>query len=235
MNAASGARGQTPSADVDSAAIARLLKPRSIAIVGASDDPRTIGGNVLGNLKRAGFAGDLHLVSRTKAEIGGYPCVASIDDLPLGLDAVLLNVPQEAVLDAVAACGRRNVNGAIVFASGFAEAGPEGRALQERLAALAREMGVVLNGPNNLGFINYVDAIPLTFGEYQPMPEVGTAGVAVIAQSGAIANSIRDSLIASGLKVTFLISTGNEAVLSAEDFLAQVLEEPATGVATLFV
>src|SRR5262245_52926014 len=171
------------------AAVARLLRPRSVAIVGASDDPRSIGGNVLGNLKRAGFAGDLHLVSRTKTEILGHRCVASIDDLPPGLDAVLLNVPQEAVLDGVAACGRRKVNGVIVFASGFAEAGPEGRALQERLAALARAGGVALNGPNNLGFINYVDAIPLTFGEYQPMPETGMAGVAVIAQSGAIANS----------------------------------------------
>ncbi len=156
-------------ADVDPAAIARLLKPRSVAIVGASSDPRSIGGNVLANLKRAGFAGDLHLVSRTKAEIDGHPCVQSIDDLPLGLDAIVLIVPQEAVLDAIAACARRRVNGAVVFASGFAEAGPDGRALQERLAALARESGVVVNGPNNLGFINYVDGIPLTFGEYRPM------------------------------------------------------------------
>ena len=221
------------------AAVARLLKPRSVAIVGASDDPRSIGGNVLANLKRAGFAGDLHLVSRTKAEIGGHPCVPSIDDLPPGLDAVVLNLPQEAVLEAVAACGRRQVGGAIVFASGFAEAGAEGRARQERLAALARESGVVVNGPNCLGLINYVDGIPLTFGEYQPMPETGgaaaTAGVAVIAQSGAIANAIRDSLLASGLRVTFLVSTGNEAVLGAEDFLEPILEDAATGVAALFV
>jgi acyl-CoA synthetase (NDP forming) len=228
-----------PLADIDAAAIARLLRPRAVAVVGASDDPRSIGGNVLANLERAGFGGDLHLVSRTRAEIGGRPCVASIDDLPPGLDAVILNLPQEAVLDAIAACGRRRVNGAIVFASGFAEAGPDGRALQERLTALAREAGVLVNGPNGLGFINYVDGIPLTFGEYQAMPElaagVGTAGVAVIAQSGAVANAIRDSLVASGLRVTFLVSTGNEAAVSAEDFLTPILDDPATGVVTLFV
>jgi acetate---CoA ligase (ADP-forming) len=225
--------------DADPAAVARLLKPRAVAIVGASDDPRSIGGNVLANLKRSGFAGGLHLVSRTRAEIGGHPCVPSIDDLPEGLDAIILNVPQEAVPDALAACGRRRVNAAVVFASGFAEAGLEGRALQDRLAALARETGVLVNGPNCLGFVNYVDGIPLTFGEYQPMPAAnaaaGTAGVAVIAQSGAIANAIRDSLVASGLRVTFLISTGNEAVLGAEDFLGPVLEDPATGVVALFV
>jgi acyl-CoA synthetase (NDP forming) len=222
-------------AGADPAAMARLLKPRSVAIVGASADPRSIGGNVLANLERAGFAGDLHLVSRTKAEIGGHACVPTIDDLPLGIDAMVLIVPQEGVLDAIAACGRRRVNGAVVFASGFAEAGADGTALQEKLAALARESGVLVNGPNCLGFINYVDAVPLTFGEYQPMPQTGTAGVAVVAQSGAIANSIRDSLIACGLKVTFLVSTGNEAMLGVEDFLAEILEDPATGVVTLFV
>jgi acetate---CoA ligase (ADP-forming) len=229
-------RGLTPSGTTNSAAVARLLKPRAVAIVGASDDPRSIGGNVLANLKRAGFAGELHLVSRTRAEIGGHPCVASIDELPEGLDAIVLNLPQEAVLEAVAACGRRRVNAAVVFASGFAEAGPEGRALQERLAALARESGVLVSGPNCLGIVNYVDGIPLTFGEYQPMPAAGAAaGVAVIAQSGAIANAIRDSLVASGLRVTLLASTGNEATLAAEDFLAPILEDEATGVVALFL
>ena len=165
--------------------------------------------------------------------------MASIDDLPQGLDAIVLNLPREAVFEAVAACGRRRVNAAVVLASGFAEAGPEGRALQERLAALARESGVLVNGPNCLGFVNYVDGIPLTFGEYQPMPAAsvaaGMAGVAVIAQSGAIANAIRNSLVASGLRVTFLVSTGNEAALGAEDFLAPILEDEATGVVALFV
>src|SRR5688572_26402551 len=138
------ARGLTPS---NPAAVARLLKPRSVAIVGASDDPRSIGGNVLANLKRAGFAGGLHLVSRTRAEIGGHPCVASIADLPLGLDAVVLNLPHEAMPEAIAACGRRQIGAAVVFASGFAEAGADGRARQERLAALAHETGVAVNGP----------------------------------------------------------------------------------------
>ena len=234
-NATNEARGLTPS-DPPPSSIARLLRPRAVAIVGASDDPRSIGGNVLANLKRAGFAGGLHLVSRTRAEIGGHSCVASIDDLPPELDAVVLNLPREAVVEAIAACGRRRANAAIVFASGFAEAGPDGRALQERLAALARESQVLVNGPNCLGFVNYVDGVPLTFGEYRPMPAAGAAaGVAVIAQSGAIANAIRDSLVACALSVTFLVSTGNEAALGAEDFLEPILDDEATGVVALFV
>ena len=90
-----------------------------------------MGGSVLANLERCGFAGDIHLVSRSRAEINGRPCVPSIDDLPHGVDAAVLVVPQTAVLDAIAACGRRGVGAAIVFASGFAEVGDAGRAEQE--------------------------------------------------------------------------------------------------------
>ena len=222
--------------DVDPAAIARLLKPRSVAIVGASDDPRSIGGNVLANLERARFAGDLHLVSRTKAEIDGHPCVQSIDDLPLGIDAIVLIVPQEAVLDAVAACGRRKVNGAIVFASGFAEAGPEGRALQERLAALARAHGVLVNGPNCLGFINYVDAIPLTFGEYQPMPARGHARASPLlprAGRSQIRSATRSS--PAGSRSRSSSARGTRRCSASRISSSRCWRTPATGVVTLFV
>ena len=97
-----------------------------------------MGGSVLANLERCRFAGDIHLVSRSRPEINGRPCLPSIDDLPHGVDAAVLVVPQTAVLDAIAACGRRGVGAAIVFASGYAETGEAGRAEQEKLAAAAR-------------------------------------------------------------------------------------------------
>ena len=98
----------------------RLLRPRSVAIVGVSPEPGHMGGSVLANLQRCGFAGAIHLVSRSRPEIGGQRCVPSIDDLPDGVDAAVLVVPQSAVLDAIAACGRRGVGAAVVFASGYA-------------------------------------------------------------------------------------------------------------------
>lgn len=215
--------------------IRRLLRPQSVAIVGASEDPRTMGGNVLVNLKRAGFSGPLHLVSRRRTEINGQPCVKSIDDLPEGIDSVVLIVPHEAVIESIKACVRRKIGGAVVFASGFAEAGAEGKALQEKLSAVAKEGRIALNGPNNLGFINYVHGIPLTFGEYQPMRQSKGAGIGIIAQSGAIGSCIRDSLVANGIGVTYFISTGNEAVLTAEDFLEEVLADDATGAVLMFL
>src|SRR5882757_6361578 len=117
--------------------LARLMRPRAVAIVGATPEPGTIGGAVLGNLERCSYQGDIHLVSRRNKEINGRTCVAAIDDLPDGIDAAVLVVPQQAVVDAVAACGRRGIGGAVVFASGFAEVGDDGRGEQERLLQAA--------------------------------------------------------------------------------------------------
>ncbi len=215
-------------------AVERLLRPRSVAIAGATPEPYSIGGAVLANLERFSYSGAIHLVSRTRKEINGRSCVSSIDDLPLGIDTVVLVIPEAAVFDAVAACVRRQVGSAIVFASGFAELGEEGRRKQERLAAIARDAGLVLNGPNCVGVANYVHGIPLTF---EPLSEPSTqqSGVALIAQSGGMTTHIRLALRAKGVPVAYTISTGNEAAVGAEDFLAYLAEDESTRVITLFV
>ncbi len=217
------------------APVGRLLRPGSVAIVGASPEPATIGSNVLENLLRAGYRGDIHLVSRNRKEINGRPCVASIDDLPAGIDAVVLVVPEAAVIDSVAACARRKAGSAVIFASGFAETGNEGRAKQDRIVALARESGMLLLGPNCIGFRNFVDGVALTF---EPLPAhvpSFKSGVAAIAQSGAMTSNLRLALLAKGVPVTCAVSTGNEANLGVEDFLGYCLDDNAHRVFALFV
>jgi acetate---CoA ligase (ADP-forming) len=221
-------------AGIDQKAVARLLRPRSVAIVGASEDPNTIGGRVLNNLVRAGFAGPLHLVSRTRNELLGRSCVRSIDDLPEGVDALVLMVPAEAVLDSVAACARRKVNGVIIFSSGFAEVDDAGKAAQKELKARAEKTGMLIVGPNCLGFTNYVDGVPLTFDDYKPIAATGP-GIALIAQSGGLVNAIRDSIVGSGVRVTHNVSTGNEAVVTAEDFLDAIIDDAAVKTVILFL
>ena len=95
----------------------RLLRPRSVAIVGVSPDPGHPGSTVLANLERCRFKGAIHLVSRSRPEFNGRACVASIDDLPFSVDVAVLVVPQTIVIDAIVALGRRGVGSAIVFAS----------------------------------------------------------------------------------------------------------------------
>jgi acyl-CoA synthetase (NDP forming) len=102
-------------AAVEMSGLVRMMRPRAVAIVGATPEPGTIGGAVLANLERCNYQGDIHLVSRRTKEINGRPCVAAIDDLPDGIDAAVLVVPQRAWLT-VAACGRRGIGGAVVFA-----------------------------------------------------------------------------------------------------------------------
>ncbi len=216
--------------------VGRLLRPRSVAIVGASPERGSIGNNVLLNLERSGFAGAIHLVSRSRAEIAGRPCVPTIDDLPKGIDAVALVVPEAAVPDAVEACVRAEAGSAVVFASGFAEMGDAGRARQERMEQAARAGGLVLLGPNCIGYTNFADGTAMTFeplGE-QPPPRAAR-GAMVIAQSGAMTTNLRLGLIAKGVPVTAAISTGNEAVAGIEDFLADALAGESARQIVLFV
>jgi acetate---CoA ligase (ADP-forming) len=217
------------------AKVGRLLRPKSVAIVGASPDHGTIGANALENLVRAGYRGDIHLVSRSRKEINGRPCVPSIDDLPLGVDAVVLVVPEAVVVDSVAACARRQAGSAVVFASGFAETGGEGEEKQNRITAIARDSGLMLLGPNCIGFRNFADGVALTFEPVaEPVPS-HKEGAAVIAQSGAMTSNLRLALLAKGVPITCAVSTGNEANLGVEDFLADCLDRPGNRVFALFI
>src|SRR4051794_9584304 len=198
--------------------LARLLRPRSLAVVGASPEPLSVGNNVLLNIRRFGYSGELHLVSRSRDEIDGIKCVPSVDDLPMGIDAVTLIVPASAVRDQIEACARRGVGGVVVFASGFSEQDEAGRAAQDEFAAIARAANMVVLGPNCIGSVNFADAVPLTFEPVDPAPPKGP-GVCVVAQSGAMSGNIRYALLGRGVPVAHSVSTGNEAVLSAEDYL----------------
>ncbi|MDX3905213.1 MAG: acetate--CoA ligase family protein [Pigmentiphaga sp.] len=213
----------------------RLLRPQSIAVVGASPEPASVSGLLLANLRRFGYAGKLHLVSRSRDEVDGIPCVKTIDDLPEGVDVAVLVVPQAAVCEAVAACGRRRVGAAVVFASGFAELGDDGRASQDELARIARQGGVAVLGPNCLGFINFADGVPLTFEPVQPVSVGHGPRIGIVAQSGAMSGNLRQAFHGKGLGVSFSVSTGNEAVLSTEDFLAALVEAPDVDALAVFV
>ena len=216
------------------ALVARLLQPASIAIIGVSADARSLGGVVLGNLERFGYRGDIHLVSRNSPEVSGRACVQTVDQLPHGIDVAVLTVPEAAVLDTVQACGARGVGAVVVFASGYAEAGPEGEARQEVLAAAARAAGIALAGPNCMGLTNFRAGIPLTFESIEPYPSSGAPGVSIVAQSGAMANNIREAMIGRGLPITHSVSTGNEAVLSLEDYVEYFIADVNTLVIAVY-
>jgi acyl-CoA synthetase (NDP forming) len=189
---------------------------------------------MLSSLKSFEYGGAIHLVSRSRGEVFGRPCVPSIDDLPMDVDLAALCLPRAAVHDAIAACGRRRIGGAIVFASGFAETGAAGEAEQHAISETARRSGIALLGPNCLGFINHVDGIALCMALPEPRRDRNPS-VGFIAQSGAMMLAAVEVVRAKGIGFTHIISTGNEAITGVEDFLAELIEDDATRVITLFI
>lgn len=216
-------------------ALERLLAPRSVAVFGASPEPTSAGAAVLANLERFGFQGDLHLVSRTRTEVNGRPCLATIDELPEGVDAMVIAAPKAAVVPAIEAAGRRKVGGVVVFASGFAEGDAEGQALQAQLTQAANAAGVAVLGPNCLGLTSYAARCPLTFEPVFPSPGASGARVAVVAQSGAMAGNIRLALAARGLNIALAASTGNEAVVGVDDIFEHLVRSDGADLFVLFV
>ncbi len=215
-------------------ALARLIRPASIAIVGASAEPHSVGANTLANLKKFRFPGDLHFVSRKGGDFDGKAAVASVDDLPDGIDAAILVVPANFVRETLEACARKKMGGAVVFASGFGEQDEAGKLAQDEFAAVARAAGLAVVGPNCIGFVNYADRAPLTF-ELVDAVEPAGPGVCVVAQSGAMSGNIRYALQGRGTPVSHSISTGNEAVIAAEDCVGLLIDDPSVSLFAVFV
>ena len=210
-------------------AVARLMVPRSIGIVGVSPEPGAPGGNVFNNLKLVGYQGEVHLVSRNRTEVFGRKTVPTIDDLPEGIDVVVLCIPERAVVDAIEACARRRVGNVVIFAAGFAEVGGDGIAAQHRITEIAREARMGIVGPNCLGLTNSLPGgVPLTFGNAEGrLADIdGKPTLAIIAQSGALAGIIRAALQNRGVAVSYSVSSGNEAGLICEDYLDYMLDDP---------
>lgn len=215
--------------------LSRLLSPRSVVIVGASPTPGALGNSVLRNLERHGYAGDIHLINPKRDDIDGRPCLKSIDELPHGVDAAVLAIPGPAVLGAVQALAARGVGAAIIFSAGFAEGGEEGLAAQAEVARIAHEHGMVVEGPNCLGMVNYAAGVPLTFVETPVLDLTGKPAVGIVSQSGAMAVVLGTTLMAKGLGITVSVSTGNEAASGVEDYVEHLLNDPATPAIAMIV
>lgn len=219
-----------PAEAIARADLARLLKPKSIAIVGASDKPGSLGASVLSNLERQGFDGAIHLVNPRRDEIGGRPCIATVEHLPMGVDAAVLAIPRAGVLDAVRGLAARACGAAVIFSAGFAEDGPQGLADQQEIAAIAHKAGMVVEGPNCLGLVNFIDNISLTFIEMPQARAEGDRRVGIVSQSGAMAAVLATTMIHRDIPLSCYISTGNEAASGIEDYLDYLADQPETAV-----
>jgi acyl-CoA synthetase (NDP forming) len=222
-------------APVEAQALRRLLKPRSVAVIGASSTPGALGASVIENLDRANFPGQIHLVNPKRDAIGDRPCLKSVGDLPPGVDVALLAIPKVAVVETLRSLAAAKVGAAIIFSAGFAEEGPAGAQDQKEIARLAAASGMVIEGPNCLGLVNYVDRIPLTF-IHTSNPALGDLpGIGVVSQSGAMAAVLSTMLRSRELGISYSVSTGNEAQTGVEDYVQFLLDDAHTFVIGMIV
>lgn len=214
-------------------AMDRLLSPRSIAVVGASDKPNRIGTQVFDNIIRA-FSGDLYPVNPRGGRISGFDAVTAVSELPYGVDMAVLMVPAGHVVATVEQCAERGIAGVTLLTSGFSESGPEGVALQDTLADVANRTGVRIIGPNCIGYMNLHDGVMANFA-IPASVELPPAGpVALISQSGGFGSYITTKSLLAGLKLGWFVSTGNEVDVNIAGVLAHMVERDEVKVLLMF-
>ncbi|MFF2354513.1 GNAT family N-acetyltransferase [Kitasatospora sp. NPDC058115] len=218
--------------------VQRLLTPRSVAVIGVSRRPQTVGRALLRDLL-AGSAGDgrqVHAVNRAAppgTELDGVPVHRSILDIPGPVDLAVIAVPASAVPEAVAECGAHGVQGLVVVTAGYAETGPEGRDRQRALVRQARAAGMRVIGPNAFGLISTDPERPLNASLAPALPARG--GFGVFCQSGAIGVALLEAAHRRGLGISSFASVGNRSDVSGNDFLQYWAEDPATDVVLLYL
>ena len=213
--------------------VAPVLRPSSIAVVGASRRGDTVGSQVLANLVAGGFRGDLHVVNRRGGMIEGRVAHRSLAEVPEPPDLVVVAVPAEDALDVARGAGELGARALVVISAGFAEAGAQGVAREHELLRICRQSGMRMVGPNCLGVLNTAGDVSMnaTFGAARP-PQ-GT--VALMSQSGALGIALLEQAEGLGIGVSSFVSAGNKADLSGNDFLQYWEADEGTAVVLLYL
>lgn len=211
------------------AGLHRLMRPRSVAVVGATDRAGTYAAETLVNLERVGFTGPVWGVNPRRTQVMGRACVPSVADLPEPVDAVVVAIPAADVPSVVDQAGAFGCGGAVVFGAGFGEV-KAGRGLHDELVAAARRHGLPVCGPNCNGIVSPHWRTAL-WGDALAAPEPGP--VALVSQSGNVA--VNALATRRGLRFHTVIASGNQAVLGAADYLEFLAGEEGVGAVALYL
>ncbi len=214
-------------------AIDRLLKPRSVAVIGASGDPTKTAGRPVSYLLKHGFAGAIYPVNPKLDRIGALPCYPDIGALPEVPDVAIVLLGAERAQGAVRELAARGCAAAIVLASGYTETGEAGARRQAQLREAAGRMRIL--GPNTIGLVNLTDRIVLSASGALEMDHFPIGYIGVVSQSGGILGALLSRAAARGIGLSKLVSTSNEVDLELADFIDTLVDDPATRVIALYV
>jgi acyl-CoA synthetase (NDP forming) len=214
--------------------LARLLTPRSVAIVGASDDPLRIGGRPIASMLRQGFAGRILPVNPNRATVQGLPAYASVAALPEAPDVAIVAVAAGMTMEVIERLAARGTGAALVFSAGYAETGPEGAALEARMVASARAHGMRILGPNSLGLLNPRNGFYGSFTSVVDTRFPTPGGVAIASQSGAYGGHILALARDHDIGIAACVMTGNEADISLGEVIGVLVEDEHTDVIAVY-
>lgn len=206
--------------------LTRFLNPRAVAVVGASSDLARIGGQPIRLLTEYGYGGKVYPVNPKYTEIKGLPCYPNLGAVPQPCDVALIALAAPHVPGVIEECGRAGIPFALVLSAGFSEVGDEGKALQARLVEAVKKSGVRVVGPNCLGMFNLKDGVRIGFGGTLMLNTLKPGPIAMVTQSGGFGFGVVAVAAHDGVGMSYAVSTGNEADLTALDWLDAVLELP---------
>lgn len=210
-----------------------MLKPKSVAIIGASRDPDKVGHIILQNYINAGYSGRLYVVNKNADEILGYKSYKSIKDIKDRIDLAVISIPAPFVPDALEECGKAKVRTAIVVGGGFAEIGQT--ELQDKITKIAIKYGIAMLGPNCLGVMDPRSRIDTMFLPTFKLGRPQIGGVSFISQSGAVGSTVLDLISAEGFGLSKFLSYGNAAYVDEVDILEYLMNDDETKVIVMYL
>jgi acyl-CoA synthetase (NDP forming) len=216
-----------------------MFRPRSIAIVGASEDPHSLSGRPLEVLRQHGYGGRVYVVNPNRARVGGLASYPSVAALPEPVDLAVLAVRACLVPEVVAECAAVGVRAVVIFSSGFAETSSAGQAAQDRMATTAEAAGMRLLGPNAEGFFNVADGVAVSFSpavdRSRGLGNLTAGNLAIVSQSGGLGFALFNWGQAVGLGASFVVTTGNESDVDALEVADALLADGQTEVVALII
>lgn len=216
--------------------VSKLLAPRSIAIVGASEQPGNLGGVAIRLLRKFGYPGAIWPVNPRRASVHGVACHARVADIPDPVDLAIFATGAESVPALVRECVDAGIGCGIAWAGGFSETGAAGQALEEALRRICEDTGFALAGPNCIGIIDSGMPLAASFASFLAETDTLIRGnISIVSQSGGTATMAQAFAQQAGFGFRYMISSGNEAVLTAADYLHALVEDPATKVIAAYL
>ena len=213
--------------------IESIFSPRSVAVVGATNRPGSVGLAVFNNILRGGFQGTLYPVNPRVQSVMSVRAYPKLSDIPDKVDLVVVIVPAEQVSTIIEEAGQKQAKGAIVITAGFREVGGDGVEMENNLKEVAEKQGIRLVGPNCLGVINNNEHVRMNASFATKMPKPGN--IAFISQSGALCTAVLDYAEGRNIGFSKFISFGNKADVSEVDLLRYLKDDPDTSVILMYL